>query len=62
MGVSTSMGEGGREIGGDDAGNGVGDDSGVIAWLYVLKAAIWADGRRSLDFPNRAGTHRVRVV
>ena len=59
MGVSTSMGEGGREIGGDDAGDDVGDDSGVIAWLYVLKAAIWADGRRSLDFLNRAGTRHV---
>ena len=62
MGVSTSMGEGTHETGGEDAGDGIGDDSGVIVWLYVLKAAICADGRRSLDFPNRAGTHRVRVV
>ena len=62
-GISTGMGEGDREMGeGDDVGDGAGDDSGVIAWLYIVIAAICADGRRSLDFPKRAGTRRVRHV
>ena len=62
-GISTGMGEGDREMGeGDDVGDGAGDDSGVIAWLYIVIAAICADGRRSLDFPKRAGTQRVRVA
>lgn len=61
MGLSTSMGEGDREMG-EDARDGMGDGSGVIAWLYVLRAAICAEGRRSLDLPNRAGTRRIRVA
>ena len=33
-GLSTGMGEGGHEMGmGDEAGEGVGEDSGVNAWL-----------------------------
>ena len=49
---------------GEDAGlgDGVGDGLGVIAWLYVLRAAICADGSGSLDLPNRAGIRRIRVA
>ena len=56
------MGEGDCEMGEDGLGDGVGDGLGVIAWLYVLRAAICADGSRSLDLPNRAGIRRIRVA
>ena len=49
-----------EEVG--EVGDGAGDDSGVIAWLYIVIAAICADGKRSLDFPKRAGTQRIRVA
>lgn len=54
------MREGARETGGDGTGDGVGEGSGVIASLYVLSAAICDDGRKSLAFPNRIGTRRLR--
>ena len=62
-GISTGIGDGDREMEEvDEAGDGAGDGSGVIAWLYIVIAAICADGRRLPDFPKRAGIRRVRVA
>ena len=62
-GISTGIRDGDREM--EEVGevrDGAGDDSGVIAWLYIVIAAICADGRRSLDFPKHAETQHIRVA